>query len=110
MREAPSAVIISGLVQRGAKVKAYDPVAMQEAAKAMASISESVEFVDDMYQATEGADALVIVTEWKTFRSPDFERLSQQLTEPVIFDGRNIYEPSTLSDYGFKYYGIGRSN
>lgn len=110
MREAPSEIIIRGLVERGAKVKAYDPVAKQEASHMLASISHSVEFVDDMYDATEQADALVIVTEWKNFRSPDFDRLKSQLSDPVIFDGRNIYDPATLASDGFKYFGIGRSN
>ncbi len=110
MREAPSAIIINGLIERGATVKAYDPVAMQEASHMLEPISDSIEFVDDMYEATETADALVIVTEWKTFRSPDFERLKSQLSEAVIFDGRNIYDPHSLADNGFKYYGIGRSN
>ncbi len=110
MREAPSAVIIRGLVERGAKVKVFDPVAMSEAQHMLADISDSIEYAQDMYQATEGADALVIVTEWKTFRSPDFERLKSQLNNALIFDGRNIYEPSTLAELGFKYHGIGRSN
>ncbi len=110
MREAPSLVIINGLVERGAKIKAFDPVAMNEAAHMLESVKSSVEFVDDMYAATEDADALVIVTEWKTFRSPDFERLKRQLKKPLIFDGRNIYDPAALSRDGFKYHGIGRSN
>ncbi len=110
MREAPSLVIINGLVERGAKIKAFDPVAMNEAAHMLESVKSSVEFVDDMYAATEEADALVIVTEWKTFRSPDFERLKRQLKKPLIFDGRNIYDPAALSRDGFKYHGIGRSN
>jgi len=110
MREAPSLVIINGLVERGAKIKAFDPVAMNEAAHMLESVQSSVEFVDDMYAATEDADALVIVTEWKTFRSPDFERLKRQLKKPLIFDGRNIYDPAALSRDGFKYHGIGRSN
>lgn len=110
MREAPSLVIINGLIKRGAKVKAFDPVSMDEAAHMLASVSDSVEFVDDMYSATDGADALVIVTEWKTFRSPDFDLLKAQLTEPLVFDGRNIYDPTSLAEDGFKYFGIGRSN
>lgn len=110
MREAPSAIIIEGLIKRGATVKAYDPVAMEEASHMLESVGDSIEFVGDMYEATEGADALVIVTEWKNFRSPDFERLKSQLSEAIIFDGRNIYDPHSLADGGFKYYGIGRSN
>ena len=110
MREAPSAVIIKGLIERGAKIKAYDPVAVSEAKHMLSEQSHAIEYVDDMYQASEGSDALVIVTEWKNFRSPDFDRLKQQLGEALIFDGRNIYDPHALTDIGFKYYGIGRSN
>jgi UDPglucose 6-dehydrogenase len=109
MREAPSRVIIEGMLARGAKVRAYDPVASQEA-RHLFPDSEKVLFCDDLYSATEGADALVLVTEWKAFRSPDFNRLKQQLSEAVIFDGRNIYDPVELRAKGFKYYGIGRSN
>ena len=110
MREAPSAVIIRGLIERGASIRAFDPVAIEEAKHMLADVSDSVTYVTDMYDATEKADALVIVTEWKTFRSPDFDRLKDQLTETTIFDGRNIYDPITLGEQGFKYFGIGRSN
>ena len=109
MREAPSRVIIDGLLARGAQIKAYDPVAMEEAS-ALYSSNDRVKFCDTMYSTTEGADALVVVTEWKAFRSPDFKRLASQLSKPVIFDGRNIYEPTTMSERGFTYFGIGRSN
>ena len=109
MREAPSRVIIDGLLARGAQIKAYDPVAMEEAS-ALYSSNDRVKFCDTMYNTTEGADALVVVTEWKAFRSPDFKRLASQLSKPVIFDGRNIYEPTTMSERGFTYFGIGRSN
>ncbi|MFT5135127.1 MAG: UDPglucose 6-dehydrogenase [Arenicella sp.] len=108
MREAPSLVIIDGLLSRGATVKAYDPVANHEAAEIYAN--QTVSTVDDLYSATEGADALVLVTEWKAFRSPDFDKLKQQLKTPLIFDGRNIYDPAQLRELGFDYYGIGRSN
>ncbi|MFT6408370.1 MAG: UDPglucose 6-dehydrogenase [Arenicella sp.] len=109
IREAPSRIIIDGLLARGAKVRAYDPVANEEASE-LYTEHNSVTFCDDLYDATEGADALVLVTEWKTFRSPDFERLKRQLTDHVIFDGRNIYDPASLRKLGFKYFGIGRSN
>jgi UDPglucose 6-dehydrogenase len=109
MREAPSRIIIDGLLARGAKVRAYDPVATEEASEIYAE-NDSVIVCGDLYDATEGADALVLVTEWKTFRSPDFKRLKNQLNDRVIFDGRNIYEPAGLAKLGFKYYGIGRSN
>ena len=109
MREAPSQVIIDGLLARGAKIQAHDPVAIKEASHIYAG-NDSVSFYEELYQSTESADALVIVTEWKAFRSPDFDRLKSQLKEPLIFDGRNIYEPSNMTDLGFKYFGIGRSN
>ncbi len=109
MREAPSRVVIDGLLARGAKIQAYDPVATDEAHDIYAG-NTSVSLCSNMYDASEAADALVIVTEWKTFRSPDFARLKSQLSDAVIFDGRNIYEPVTLAALGFKYYGIGRSN
>lgn len=109
MREAPSLVIIDGLLARGAKIKAYDPVALEEAKRLFAG-NDDISFVDEPYHATDAADALVIVTEWKVFRSPDFKRLKQQMSNATIFDGRNIYDPTQLADAGFKYCGIGRSN
>ena len=109
MREAPSRVIIDGLLARGATINAYDPVARSEAEHIYAG-NRQVIFCDELYQTTEAADALVIVTEWKAFRSPDFERLKQQMSRAVIFDGRNIYDPQQLNDLGFRYFGIGRSN
>jgi len=109
MREAPSLVIIDGLISRGATVKAYDPVANEEASHLFAG-NDSVSFTSDLYDATQDADALVLLTEWKEFRSPDFSRLKQQLATPTIFDGRNIYDPTQLATDGFRYFGIGRSN
>ena len=109
MREAPSVVIINGLIDRGAKVVAHDPIAIDEAQHLFAD-NTSIRLVDDPYLATQGADALLIVTEWKVFRSPDFDRLKQQLKQPVVFDGRNIYEPEQMANEGFDYFGIGRSN
>ena len=109
MREAPSTVIINGLLDRGASIKAYDPVAAEEASK-LYSEEQSISFYDDIYLCAEQTDSLVIITEWKNFKSPDFERLKNSMNQALIFDGRNIYEPQVLSEYGFKYYGIGRSN
>ena len=109
MREAPSRVIINGLLDKGASIKAYDPVAAEEASK-LYSEEQSILFYDDIYQCAEQTDSLVIITEWKNFKSPDFERLKNSMNQALIFDGRNIYEPQVLSEYGFKYYGIGRSN
>ncbi|RBP48348.1 UDP-glucose dehydrogenase family protein [Arenicella xantha] len=109
MREAPSRVIIDGLLARGAAIRAHDPVSIPEA-EHLYQQADQVTFYDDPYDATQGADALIIITEWKAFRSPDFDRLKSQLTQPLIFDGRNIYDPEALKGLGFNYFGIGRSN
>ncbi len=105
IREAPSLVIIKELQDRGAHIKAFDPEAMKSV-KAYSPVQP--EYAEGMYQALEGADALLIVTEWNEFRVPDFERVKQALKEPVIFDGRNVYELDTMEDLGFTYYSIGR--
>ncbi len=107
MREAPSLVIIRGLLDRGATVVAYDPVAMGEARHLYAA-EPRVQFADEALDAAGGADALVIVTEWKAFRSPDFDELRRRLASPVIFDGRNLYEPAAVRASGFEYFAIGR--
>ena len=107
MREAPSRVLIEALLSRGAKIKAYDPVAMAETARIYATIP-GLDLVSHPNQALEGADALVIVTEWKEFRSPDFELIKNTLRHPVVFDGRNMYEPAMVRRYGLEYEGIGR--
>ena len=105
MREAPSVVIISNLLRAGAKVKAHDPVAMDEARKIF---QNRMTFFEDGYEALRGADALVVVTEWNEFRNPDFIKMKRLMKKPVIFDGRNIYNPGELRKEGFTYYGIGR--
>jgi UDPglucose 6-dehydrogenase len=107
MREAPSRVIIKSLLERGATVCAYDPVAMDEA-RHLYKGEARVSFAADAVEAARGADALVIVTEWKIFRSPDFDELKRALKSPVIFDGRNLYEPSVVASHGLDYYAIGR--
>ena len=107
MREAPSRVIIGELLRRGARVKAFDPVAMKEA-RHIYEKEKSVSFADDAMAALEGADALVIMTEWKAFRSPDFDEVKRVLKNPVVFDGRNLYEPGVLHSHGLEYYPIGR--
>jgi UDPglucose 6-dehydrogenase len=107
MREAPSRVIIEALLDAGAKVRAYDPVALDEARRIFGA-REGLTLVKNAYEAAEGADALVIATEWKEFRSPDFDRLKSSLSAGVIFDGRNLYDPSILTRFGFTYYAIGR--
>jgi UDPglucose 6-dehydrogenase len=117
MREAPSRVIIAELVKRGAQVVAHDPVAMPEAQhcldmdfKGNPAGLKQVSLVDNPMLAVDGCDALVIVTEWKAFRSPDFDLLKAKLKNPIIFDGRNLYEPSVMKELGIEYYGIGRHN
>jgi len=105
MREAPSRVIVRELVARGASVCAYDPVAMTEARRV---IPEPIEYVSDPMGALSDADALVIVTEWKEFRSPDFEEMAKRLKEKFVFDGRNMYEPAVVRRAGLRYEGIGR--
>ena len=117
MREAPSRVIIGELVKRGAQVVAYDPVAMKEAQhcldldfKGNPEGLKKVSMVNDPMIALDGCDALVIVTEWKAFRSPDFDVVKQKLKNPIVFDGRNLYEPSAMEELGIEYQGIGRHN
>jgi UDPglucose 6-dehydrogenase len=107
MREAPSRTIIDCLFRAGARVRAYDPVAATEAKRIYAG-HESFELARNAYEAVEGADALAIVTEWQEFRSPDFERLKQLLKAPLIFDGRNLYDPAMVSRFGLTYHAIGR--
>lgn len=105
MREAASRVIIESLLARGARIQAYDPVAMAEAERVLPPV---VKFCSSAYQATEGADALLIVTEWKEFRSPDFARLKAQLATGTIVDGRNLYDPDQVALAGLHYLPIGR--
>ena len=107
MREAPSRVLVAELLERGASVTAYDPVAMDEA-RHIYKAESRVRFADSPMAALEGADALAIVTEWKEFRSPDFQRLKQLLRTPAIFDGRNLYDPAEVRQNGLEYYPIGR--
>ena len=107
MREAPARTLISKLLEAGARVRAYDPVAGGEARRIYAGV-EGFSLAKNAYEAAQGADALAIVTEWQEFRSPDFERLRELLTAPVIFDGRNLYDPATVSRFGLTYYAVGR--
>lgn len=113
MREAPSIVLLHALIEAGARVLAYDPVAQQTAAQEFPKpwIEDGrLQIIDSQYDVTQGSDALVLVTEWKRFRQPDFEVIKEQMTQPVIFDGRNQYDPEYLTDCGFTYIGIGRRN
>lgn len=115
MREAPSRSIVKNLLLRGAKIRAFDPVATDEAIKAINSdlcdvpeYLRNITYVDSSEEALKHSNALVIVTEWKAFKSPDFDHVKRYLTDPVIFDGRNLYDPKLMSEMGFDYYGIGR--
>jgi UDPglucose 6-dehydrogenase len=107
MREAPSQAIVSGLVGRGAAVVAYDPVAMDEAKRIFGPMP-GLSYAESPLDAVAGADALVVVTEWKEFRSPDFGELKERLRQPLIFDGRNLYDPALARAAGLEYFGIGR--
>lgn len=113
IREAPSLVLINELVSAGAKVCAYDPVAQENArAELPASWVEdgTVSFAEQQYDALKACDAMVLVTEWKPFRNPDFEAMRRLMKKPIIFDGRNIYDPKHLASEGFSYIAIGRGN
>ncbi len=105
MREAPSLVIINELLERGGSVKAYDPEAAEYARKLL---GDRIEYTEASYDALEGADALLLITEWTEFREPDFERIADTLKRKIIFDGRNIWNPKMLRKMGFIYHGIGR--
>jgi UDPglucose 6-dehydrogenase len=107
MREAPSRVVINGLLARGASITAYDPVAMEEGKRIFAK-EPGVRFAASTVGALDGADALIIVTEWKEFRSPDFDDMKKRLKSPVVFDGRNLYDPVMMHDAGIEYFSVGR--
>ena len=105
MREAPAITIISELVQQGAKVQAYDPEATDVAKKHFGS---QITYARKGYEALVGADAMALVTEWNEFREPDFARMRKLMKAPVVFDGRNIYNPQQMKAHGFTYFSIGR--
>ena len=107
MREAPALTVVDALVREGALIRAFDPAALDEAKK---RFGKGVKLVENNYDAVKGADALVLLTEWNEFRRPDFDRIKSLLREPVVFDGRNIYDPKVMREKGFVYYGIGRGN
>jgi UDPglucose 6-dehydrogenase len=110
MREAPSRTLIEGLWAEGAKVRAYDPVANEEANRIYGERGDDLTLVGSSMEALRGADALAIVTEWQEFRSPDFDTIKAELSDPVIFDGRNLYDPGFVKRFGLKYYAIGRGD
>lgn len=105
MREAPSLVIAENLKEAGAKVKAYDPVAMKECKR---KVGDMIDYANEAYEALIDADALILVTEWNEFRIPNYKVMEKLMRDKVVFDGRNIYEPSEMLEQGFTYYGIGR--
>lgn len=105
MREAPSLVIIEELLSLGAKVKAFDPVAMDNTKEMLGS---KIAFGKNMFEVLEGSDGLIVITEWNEFRHPDFKLIKSTLKTPAIFDGRNLYDPAEAKKEGFSYYGIGR--
>jgi UDPglucose 6-dehydrogenase len=106
MRDAPAIDIANALVEAGAKVRAYDPVARQTAAP----LVPNVDICDDVYKMADGCDALVVVTEWNEFKQLDLEKVKDLLKSPVIYDGRNIYDPEVMYEAGFTYQSIGRGN
>jgi UDPglucose 6-dehydrogenase len=106
IREAPALTIIAALLEEGAVVKAYDPEAM---ANVKAVLGDRIQFATHQYEALEGADALLICTEWSEFRTPDFDRMAKLLKQKAIFDGRNLFDTETIREQGFHYESIGRS-
>ena len=109
MREAPAIYVIKELVSRGAKIKAYDPKAVNEAKEHYLKGVQNITYVDSKYEVLKDSDALVLLTEWKEFRSPDFEEIKTRLKTPVIFDGRNQYNTFNLEEKGFEYHQIGKN-
>lgn len=110
MREAPSITIVTELVKRGAKIRSFDPESYEMAKQYLSHISpDSITYEDDMWAPLSASDALILVTEWKQFRQPDFAKIKSLLKEPVIFDGRNQYDPSFMKTEGFEHYCIGRN-
>jgi UDPglucose 6-dehydrogenase len=104
MREAPSIPLVTGLLDMGAKVRAHDPVGMEQARKELPEI----DYVEDPYLCVKGADAMVVVTEWVQYRTLDLERLKQEMKQPVVVDLRNIYRPEDMATHGFTYESVGR--
>ena len=106
MRDAPSVDIIKSIIKSGAKVKAFDPVATEKAKEALPDI----EYCKETYDTAENCDALIFMTEWNQFRSLDMQKLLSKLKTPMVFDLRNIYEPTKMKKLGFKYFCVGRQN
>lgn len=110
MREAPAAVIIRSLVEMGAVIKAYDPKAINNAQEILEDCTENIGYAEDMMEALDEADALVLITEWQQFSQPDFAEMKNRMRQWLIFDGRNQYDPKLMAQLGFKYYCIGRGH
>ena len=108
MREAPSIYVVKELVKRGAKIKAYDPKAIEEAKEFYLKGIKEVSYCSSKYEVLKDSEALILLTEWKEFRSPDFHEVKQQLMNPIIFDGRNQYNAFHLEEKGFEYFQIGK--
>lgn len=109
VREAPALLVIKRLIEAGATISATDPVALHTAQADLGELGDKISYAEDNYAVLEGADALFVFTEWNEFRSPDFKRIASTLKQPVIFDGRNIYEPKEMVERGFTYFSIGRN-
>ena len=107
MRDAASLVVVEELTKRGAKIAAYDPKSMKEAKEYYFKENTNISYANEKYEVVENADALILLTEWKEFRSPDFEKLKTQLKNAIIFDGRNQYNAFNLEEKGFEYFQIG---
>jgi UDPglucose 6-dehydrogenase len=105
MRESPALTLIDSVLEAGATVVAHDPAAMHEARR---RIGDRIRYAATNYEAVDGADALIIVTDWNEYRHPDFQRIRQALRQPVIIDGRNLYDPAKMRSLGFRYFSIGR--
>jgi UDPglucose 6-dehydrogenase len=106
MREAPSVVIINRLLEMGAEVRAHDPEAIREATRIF---GDRITYSNNQYDILKGADALAIITEWSEYRNPDFDRIKTLLRQPLLFDGRNLYEPRRMHAAGIEYFSIGRN-
>ncbi len=105
IREAPALVVVEDLLSAGAEIAVFDPEAMDNARRVLGG---RVVYAANAHEALRGADALVVITEWNEFRFPDFERVRSELKSPVVFDGRNLYDPRTMTELGFEYFSIGR--
>ena len=109
MREAPSLVIVHSLIKMGARIIAYDPEAMEQAKLFFKEYGQQIKYVDSMMEAVDGVDALALITEWQQFKQPDFTEMIHRMNQPLIFDGRNQYDPVHMKNFGFEYYCIGRN-